>query len=207
MPEVPLERCPLCRYALRGLPREYRCPECGFLYDAQTRVWRAFPSRMIYVGAVTWSIFLLICGSGIVRGLIAGVLPDLWITALVALAITFLIRSLYDIRTTERKGRCVAVSPAGVFVRTLETERLFLWDDIVKIERFDHGVKERKDECLVRIIVRVKAKSQPFPVVVGRIFATETERAAFLEAVAQRRGETGDAVSATSDATPTRARD
>lgn len=28
----PIERCPICRYRLRGLPRNHRCPECGYLY-------------------------------------------------------------------------------------------------------------------------------------------------------------------------------
>ena len=27
------ESCPWCGYCLRGLPREHRCPECGFSYE------------------------------------------------------------------------------------------------------------------------------------------------------------------------------
>lgn len=34
-----LAACPLCGYALRGLPVEHRCPECGFAVD---RRWRVF---------------------------------------------------------------------------------------------------------------------------------------------------------------------
>src|SRR5262245_12509714 len=32
----PLTDCPHCGYSLNGLPREHRCPECGFEYDANT---------------------------------------------------------------------------------------------------------------------------------------------------------------------------
>ncbi len=39
-PSSSLTHCPVCRYDLRGLPREHRCPECGFCYDETTRVWR-----------------------------------------------------------------------------------------------------------------------------------------------------------------------
>ena len=36
----PLKRCPVCRYDLRGLPTEHRCPECGMAYDSTMRIWR-----------------------------------------------------------------------------------------------------------------------------------------------------------------------
>jgi len=31
--------CPGCDYDLRGLPAEYKCPECGLEYDLDTMVW------------------------------------------------------------------------------------------------------------------------------------------------------------------------
>ncbi len=34
-----LNRCPICHYSLRGLPKEHRCPECGFEYDQDTSVF------------------------------------------------------------------------------------------------------------------------------------------------------------------------
>ncbi len=36
----PLTRCPVCRYDLRGLPAEHRCPECGMAYDSTVQIWR-----------------------------------------------------------------------------------------------------------------------------------------------------------------------
>lgn len=35
-----IESCPVCRYSLRGLPAEGRCPECSFAYDETTFVVR-----------------------------------------------------------------------------------------------------------------------------------------------------------------------
>jgi hypothetical protein len=35
----PLTHCPVCNYDLTGLPKNHRCPECGFEYDETTRIW------------------------------------------------------------------------------------------------------------------------------------------------------------------------
>lgn len=35
----PITKCPVCRYDLTGLPKNHRCPECGFEYDETMRVW------------------------------------------------------------------------------------------------------------------------------------------------------------------------
>ncbi len=35
-----LETCPRCGYSLRGLPAEYRCPECGLAYDAESEMFK-----------------------------------------------------------------------------------------------------------------------------------------------------------------------
>ncbi len=34
-----LTHCPFCRYNLQGLPRNYRCPECGVEYDDSMQAW------------------------------------------------------------------------------------------------------------------------------------------------------------------------
>lgn len=42
MPTVtaqPLTHCPVCNYDLTGLPKNHRCPECGFEYDETTVTW------------------------------------------------------------------------------------------------------------------------------------------------------------------------
>lgn len=35
--------CPLCNYALTGLPSPDACPECGFRYDESTMLWMGNP--------------------------------------------------------------------------------------------------------------------------------------------------------------------
>jgi len=37
----PITKCPVCRYDLTGLPKNHRCPECGFEYDETMRVWQS----------------------------------------------------------------------------------------------------------------------------------------------------------------------
>lgn len=46
-----LTHCPVCRYSLTGLPRNHRCPECGFEYDQTTVVWRppVFPRWFLFM--------------------------------------------------------------------------------------------------------------------------------------------------------------
>ena len=36
--KIELTHCPACAYSLTGLPTDWRCPECGFEYDANTFV-------------------------------------------------------------------------------------------------------------------------------------------------------------------------
>ena len=46
-------RCPVCRYDLRGLPAEHRCPECGLGIDDSMRTWRlGKPSRFVWAVTV-----------------------------------------------------------------------------------------------------------------------------------------------------------
>lgn len=51
--EPRLKTCPHCDYSLKGLPVEHYCPECGFKYDAATRVWTQ-DNRMRASGLLVW---------------------------------------------------------------------------------------------------------------------------------------------------------
>ncbi len=41
----PLDRCPVCRYSLEGLPKAHQCPECGLFYDPETVVFKTQTSN------------------------------------------------------------------------------------------------------------------------------------------------------------------
>lgn len=61
----------MCDYDLRGLPRNHRCPECGFEYDENTRMWQ--PTRapgfwFLELGSVAFPL-LIVIGRGVPRRL------------------------------------------------------------------------------------------------------------------------------------------
>jgi len=68
----PLTHCPVCRYDLTGLPRNYRCPECGFEYDGTTLVWRTpiIPRALLLVGwLLVYAVAQHRCDVLLIRGL------------------------------------------------------------------------------------------------------------------------------------------
>ncbi|MDO8630648.1 MAG: hypothetical protein Q7R41_09140 [Phycisphaerales bacterium] len=72
----PITKCSVCRYDLTGLPRNHRCPECGFEYDETMRVWRgdykapwywifvAFFGLLLVVHVTKWLKSGLLLGAG-----------------------------------------------------------------------------------------------------------------------------------------------
>jgi hypothetical protein len=62
----PLAHCPVCRYDLTGLPKNHRCPECGFEYDETMQVWSmpAVPRWVLAVVAMLSGVFFLSWLSG-----------------------------------------------------------------------------------------------------------------------------------------------
>ncbi len=108
-----------------------------------------------------------------------GAFPDAWDVLLLAVALFSTVYSFLHIRSIVRKGCCAAVSPAGVFVRNADIQRLIAWDEIRAIERVDRRVTEERDEY----IVRVKIQPSPQALDVDKILSSEAERTAFIEAV------------------------
>lgn len=57
----PLANCPKCWYALTGLPKTHRCPECGFEYEETMRIW-------IAPASVPWRAIVELVGINILLG-------------------------------------------------------------------------------------------------------------------------------------------
>lgn len=56
----PIEVCPVCEYDLHTLPRNYRCPECGFEYEETMRVWIIrFPRFLLFVHLSTLALLVV----------------------------------------------------------------------------------------------------------------------------------------------------
>ena len=128
-----LGKCPVCSYSLRGLPSEYRCPECGFPYDSQTRVWRPLKPKAIFGG-----LFGFVAGSyGVVLFVLDSPrigLPVLVLWIGLASYVSWRFYSIY------KRGQFVCVGPDGIRYRLHKTEaQLILWKDIAAIHRLGFG--------------------------------------------------------------------
>jgi hypothetical protein len=51
--------CPMCNYALNGLPAVHACPECGFEYDEDTQVWLGRMHKSLLILLIVVGIFQL----------------------------------------------------------------------------------------------------------------------------------------------------
>jgi hypothetical protein len=60
-------KCPLCGYAIFGLPTEHTCPECGFAYDPYTKVIHLSP-----IMRSMWTISAAIAFAPLGASLVAG---------------------------------------------------------------------------------------------------------------------------------------
>ncbi len=125
-----LGKCPVCRYSLRGLPSEYRCPECGFPYDSQTRIWRPLKPKAIFGGLIGFI--------GAIEGLVwfvVGAPPIFGIAIFVgwlgpASYVGWRYYSIY------KRGQFVCVGPDGIRYRLQKTEaQLIRWKDLGAIHR------------------------------------------------------------------------
>ncbi|MCH8878276.1 MAG: hypothetical protein IID34_00150 [Planctomycetes bacterium] len=124
-----LGKCPICSYSLRGLPSEYRCPECGFPYDSQTRIWRPQKPKAIFAGLIGF-----IGGGGFLVHFIVQA-PRIGIPVFVlwmglASYIGWRCYSIY------KRGQFVCVGSDGIQYRLQKAEaQLICWKDIAVIHR------------------------------------------------------------------------
>lgn len=143
--------CPVCSRPLAELPPPNRCPDCGFDYDADTRVWRSTETwRRV---AVVYTAYGLIAGTvcaALYRfGSDAAPYPVLpLVLALVVPVVGLFFRRLISGRIT---GRFVALTPSGVLVGTRPTPELVPWDDVDRLtdQRGVPKLQRRASETLV----------------------------------------------------------
>lgn len=126
-------RCPRCAYSLRGLPAEHACPECGFTYDADSRIWYIRPPRfvIVFLSLVVGIPFLVSTIRLTILTLADGRFPlGLSLFTLTFYGITAGL-FVWIIRRGRRNPMLLGMNPAGMFARTQSGNfRLMPWQDI-----------------------------------------------------------------------------
>ena len=178
-----LDSCPSCRYSLRGLSAAHRCPECGFVYDENTAVWRpAKPWKGFVFSVGLTGYFALRSLIEILIALANGRSPEPWQVA------GFCVSSLvcwyvgFRLYRSNRKGRCVAIASEGVFVRTHEHEILVPWSETIEAVKKNRWIKEDLNEY----IVTLRTGSIHGDIELDRIFFSDDERESFIAAIEAR---------------------
>lgn len=125
----PIDRCPFCAYDLRFGRPPYRCPECGFEYDDQSRVW--WDSRDGAGYGNYWMFALTAVGLG---GFMAyrfwigtARLEALFFLAMAMGGATYVAHLVFRLRRSYKLGRCIVASPRGLFVRSQYHEDFIPW--------------------------------------------------------------------------------
>ncbi len=126
----PLKHCPACDYSLEGLPRRYRCPECGEAYDdsmlevATGATARArtivFALTAVVLAALAFAAIRLIP----MRGAIIPVIP-------IAVAAVCLVAA--QLEYVMRRRRCIA-TPEGVRVGRPGRAPLHPWPRLAGVQ-------------------------------------------------------------------------
>ena len=143
--------CPVCSRPLTGLAPPNRCPECGFEYDADTRVWRS---------GETWGrVAVVYTAYGLIVGTIAAAIyrlgsdqaPYPALPLLLALVIPVVGLVLRRVISGRISGRFVALTPRGVLVGTRPISELVPWDDVERLteQRGVPKLQRRDSENLV----------------------------------------------------------
>ena len=172
MSPIHLEHCPACTCALGHRPPPNRCPDCGFAYDENTRVWTSSES---------WArLALTYTTIGLTIGVVVSVLyrlsfdrvpnpPLALLLSLGAPLLGLLFRRVIGGRIT---GRFVALTPPGIVIGTRTQPVLVPWSDFERLN-------ERRG------IPRIQQKSTSTLIAIDDIFANAAEVAAFRDELAQ----------------------
>ncbi len=162
--------CPVCHYSLRGLPASHRCPECGFEYDEHTLIWRPARRRGVYAVLVFVGLWALYEAVQLARSVVAThpTLSREMILGAVLLPIIGVL--LFRLWRAARRGRFIAVTPHGVFARSVHREESIPWHAIEHVAR---GTRQ--------VLIRWREDHDAYDF--EWIFDTEDEAAAFRVAL------------------------
>ncbi len=125
----PLTRCPQCKYSLKGLPADHRCPECGFEYDAETAMWKGrldgkdISAYVVAICTVIWIFLSRLFGTPFLPR------SALRVALLLILGVLTLF-VLYRVRQMRRAGDAVCTTRQGVWIKKGRRSELYLWDEI-----------------------------------------------------------------------------
>jgi hypothetical protein len=172
MPAPGPAKCPVCNYDLRGLPIPHRCPECGSEYDEHTRVWRPRGPWAQFVADLVVATIALPATIGVLfRAATRGWSFREGVTDTIIWPVVLVLCAYPVIRVyvANRRGRCVALTPGGVFVRTAELEKLIPWRTIEKVIRKGRTLS-------------IKIRAGDGTVDIEKIFPDEKELESFLAA-------------------------
>ena len=130
----PITKCPVCRYDLTGLPRNYTCPECGFEYDEHMRVWilknPAFVSS--YIPAISFWCFMAVL---FVLKFLPGDLPARLVRVSNVFLDALILYLLFLTFLTLRSYAFVLVSPRALIYRlAIGPVRSVRWSELIYVD-------------------------------------------------------------------------
>lgn len=181
----PFDRCPRCDYALRGLPANHACPECGLRFDERCELYRIRNPKAAFT--------MLLCVVGGVGGSVKGIEHlQHWATAgpwerlfgiavvIWVIAAVLVVRKLYRIY---RRGQIVAVTTDGLILRMVGCK-----DDLIRWERVQSvWLKPRADHKPQTAVLRLRAPDKTQDVGgTYNFFPTKPDAERFVSQVKER---------------------
>ena len=137
-----ISHCPECGYCLTGLPARHRCPECGFEYDEFTRVWKPREPRHVYgmlllTLGISW-LQAFVGAADFVGNHFTGWADGFCFVIFWPLT-GLIVWQIYRLSAANRRGRFVAICPAGLAIRTLGETQIVPWSRIRTASAEDGG--------------------------------------------------------------------
>lgn len=133
------QQCPLCGYVAYVTRGVWRCSECGFLIDDETRIWTSgtlasLRPAVVWIGSAVLALLTaVIFLDSAVGSDAAGKTASQWIAfflTVVALAVIMVL----GIRQLGRQAMLVAIGPEGLLVRKRAQSHMVPWNNMQKME-------------------------------------------------------------------------